>query len=92
MYATRLTTRCLRLDQSIIFKGSPSLNLTALPESITAAAIVGTASVVTLFAFLFWVPYVHAKVIKKDYTVKWYHFFHGPLLWKRQVRPFSLTA
>jgi sodium-dependent phosphate transporter len=28
-------------------------------------------------------PYVHAKVVKHDYTIRWYHFFYGPLLWRR---------
>lgn len=68
---------------AIIFKGSPSLGLKDLPGNTLAAAIVGTAAVVALLSILFWLPFVHAKVIKKDYTIRWYHFFFGPLLWKR---------
>ncbi|KAK9897722.1 sodium:inorganic phosphate symporter [Cystobasidium minutum MCA 4210] len=70
---------------SIIYKGAPTLNLSAKSPTTTALAIVLTALVVTILAYLFWVPYVYSKVIKKDYTLKWYHFFMGPLLWKRRA-------
>ncbi|KAL5639817.1 hypothetical protein ACGC1H_006405 [Rhizoctonia solani] len=72
------------LTMAIIWKGSPSLGLNELPPGEMAAAIVGTATVVALLSILFWLPYVHARVVKGDYTVRWYHFFMGPLLWKRQ--------
>jgi sodium-dependent phosphate transporter len=58
---------------SIIYKGAPTLNLAAKPATTTALGIVLTALVVTVLAYLFWVPYVYGKVIKKDYTLKWYH-------------------
>ncbi|GAA5848074.1 hypothetical protein JCM5353_004839 [Sporobolomyces roseus] len=73
------------MTMSVIFKGSPSLGLDELAPGPMAAAIVGTASVVALLAALFWVPYVHAKVVKKDYTIRWFHFFYGPALWFRQA-------
>ncbi|KAK7025997.1 hypothetical protein VNI00_015828 [Paramarasmius palmivorus] len=69
---------------SIIYKGSPQLNLDEQPSTTLAAAIVGTGAVIAALSLLFWTPFVHAKVVKKDYTVRWYHFFMGPLLWKRQ--------
>ncbi|BGP05655.1 hypothetical protein JCM10049v2_001461 [Rhodotorula toruloides] len=69
---------------SIIYKGAPSLGLKELSSSGVAAATVGTAAVVALLAVLFWVPYVHARVAKKDYTIRFYHFFLGPLLWFRK--------
>ena len=37
-------------------------------------------------------PYVHAKVVKKDYTIRWYHFFYGPLLWRRPAPEVPLDA
>lgn len=76
---------------SIIFKGSPSLGLDELPGGVMAGAIIGTAAVITLLSIIFWVPFVHAKVVKKDYTICWYHFFMGPLLWKR-VPPADATS
>ncbi|KAF9041244.1 sodium:inorganic phosphate symporter [Panaeolus papilionaceus] len=73
------------LTMAIIFKGSPSLGLKSLDSASLAAAICGTAAVVAVLSVLFWMPYVHAKVVKKDYTLRWYHFFLGPLLWRRQA-------
>jgi len=70
---------------SIIYKGAPSLGLKKMSQTKTALAIVLTALVVAILSVLFWIPYVHAKVVKKDYTVRFYHFFMGPLLWSRQA-------
>ncbi|KAK7035372.1 hypothetical protein VNI00_011903 [Paramarasmius palmivorus] len=72
---------------SIIYKGAPSLGLTKKSESTLAAAIVGTAAVVAALSLIFWAPFVYSKVVKKDYTVRWYHFFIGPLLWSRPAPP-----
>ncbi|ORY90849.1 sodium:inorganic phosphate symporter [Leucosporidium creatinivorum] len=71
------------MTMSIVYKGAPSLGLNKLSESTTAAAIVGTAAVVSALSVLFWLPYVYAKVIRKDYTIRFYHFFLGPALWWR---------
>ncbi|KAG9050284.1 Na+/Pi symporter [Tulasnella sp. UAMH 9824] len=71
------------LTMVIVYKGSPNLGLDKLSGQTTALAIVMTALVVGILAILFWVPYVHAKVVKGDYTLRWYHFFLGPLLWRR---------
>ncbi|GAA5836496.1 hypothetical protein JCM11251_007093 [Rhodosporidiobolus azoricus] len=73
------------MTMAIIYKGSPSLGLDEMPENEMAAAIVGTASVVALFSVLFWVPYVYCKVVRKDYTIRFYHFFLGPALWFRRA-------
>ncbi|CDR87273.1 probable PHO89-Na+/phosphate co-transporter [Sporisorium scitamineum] len=80
------------LTVSIIVKGSPSLDLDKLPAGTTIAAVLGTASVVALLSILFWLPYVHAKVVKGDYTLKWYHFFMGPVLWFRPAPGDAITA
>jgi sodium-dependent phosphate transporter len=53
---------------SSVYKGAPSLKLNELSASSTAAAIVGSAAVVALLAIIFWLPFVHAKVVKKDYS------------------------
>lgn len=73
------------LTMSIIFKGAPSLNLDEMSEAKTAAAIVITSAVVAILSVIFWLPYVYAKSVKHDYTVRWYHFFMGPLLWSRKA-------
>lgn len=68
---------------SIVYKGSPNLGLNKKPGWYVASVTMGTGAGVALLAGLFFVPYVHAKVIKKDYTLKWWQFVQGPLLFKR---------
>ncbi|BGP53560.1 hypothetical protein JCM8202v2_001119 [Rhodotorula sphaerocarpa] len=72
------------MSLSIIYKGAPSLGLKKLSNASVAAAVVGTGAVVALLSALFWVPYVYCKVARKDYTLRFYHFFLGPMLWYRQ--------
>ncbi|GAA6003422.1 hypothetical protein JCM10207_000327 [Rhodosporidiobolus poonsookiae] len=73
------------MTMAIIYKGSPSLGLSDMSESAMAAAVVGTAAVVALVSVLWWVPYVYCKVVRKDYTIRFYHFFLGPALWFRRA-------
>ncbi|KIY62110.1 sodium:inorganic phosphate symporter [Cylindrobasidium torrendii FP15055 ss-10] len=73
------------LTMVIIYKGSPTLNLDELPSSVMAGAIVGTGAVVGLLSIVFWLPYVYCKTVRNDYTIRFYHFFLGPLLWWRQA-------
>lgn len=68
---------------SIVYKGSPNLGLNKKPGWYVASVTMGTGAGVALLAGLFFVPYVHAKVIKKDYTLKWWQFVQGPLLFRR---------
>lgn len=71
------------LTMSIVYKGAPSLNLDKLSTTTVALAIVLTSLVAAILSIVFWLPYVHAKVVKKDYTLRWWHIVMGPLLWKR---------
>ncbi|KDN36641.1 putative PHO89-Na+/phosphate co-transporter [Tilletiaria anomala UBC 951] len=80
------------LTTAIIVKGSPSLNLSELPTGTTIGAIFGTASVVSLLSILFWLPWVHCQVVRGDYTIRWYHIFLGPLLWRRQPPADAFTS
>ncbi|KAG9128571.1 Na+/Pi symporter [Ceratobasidium sp. 392] len=80
------------LTMAILWKGSPSLGLAEMEPGPLTAAILGTASVVTLLAILFWLPFVRARVVKGDYTIRWYHFFLGPLLWNREPPADAITA
>ncbi|KAK5053816.1 hypothetical protein LTR84_001778 [Exophiala bonariae] len=68
---------------SIVYKGSPKLGLNNKPGWYIASVSLGTGFGLFLLAALFFVPYVHGKVVKKDYTLKLYHVFLGPLLFKR---------
>lgn len=68
---------------SIVYKGSPNLGLNKKPGWYVASVTMGTGAGVALLSALFFVPYVHTKVIKKDYTLKWWQFVQGPLLFMR---------
>ncbi|KAF6810836.1 sodium phosphate [Colletotrichum sojae] len=72
---------------SIVYKGSPNLGLNKKPSWYIAAVTMGTGGGLALVAAIFFVPFVHAKVVKKDYTLKWWHFIQGPLLFKRPAPP-----
>ncbi|BEJ17196.1 hypothetical protein CspHIS471_0605970 [Cutaneotrichosporon sp. HIS471] len=73
------------LTMSIVYKGSPGLKLDKLSGATQAIAICMTAFVVALLSIVFWLPYVYAKVIRKDWSLRWWHMALGPLLWKRPV-------
>ncbi|EED17115.1 sodium/phosphate symporter, putative [Talaromyces stipitatus ATCC 10500] len=68
---------------SIVYKGSPNLHLNKKPGWYIAAVTVGTGAGVCLLSAIFFLPFLHAKVIKKDPSVKWWMFIYGPLLFKR---------
>ncbi|KAI0392526.1 phosphate transporter [Xylariaceae sp. FL0594] len=72
---------CLTL--SIVYKGSPSLGLTKKPSYWLAGVILGSGAALGLLSAIFFLPYVHTVVIKKDQTLKWWEFIKGPLLFKR---------
>jgi sodium-dependent phosphate transporter len=68
---------------SIVYKGSPRLGLTSKPGYWIAGVSVGSGMALAVLAAIFFVPYVHARVIKKDYTLKWWHVLMGPALFAR---------
>ncbi|PTB35533.1 uncharacterized protein TrAFT101_009426 [Trichoderma asperellum] len=68
---------------SIVYKGSPNLGLGKKPAWYIAAVTMGTGGGVCLLSALFFVPFARAKILKKDYTIKWWMFILGPLLWNR---------
>jgi sodium-dependent phosphate transporter len=70
---------------SIVYKGSPKLGLNKKPAWFIASVCLGTGGGLAILAAIFFVPYVHAKVIKKDASVRWYMIPYGPLLMKRPV-------
>lgn len=69
----------------IMFKGAPNLGLKDFEGASLAAAVVGTAAVIAALSILFWLPYIYCRVVRKDYTLRFYHFFLGPLLWWRKA-------
>ncbi|GAD93486.1 sodium/phosphate symporter [Paecilomyces variotii No. 5] len=72
---------------SIVYKGSPNLGLSKKPSWYIAAVTMGTGGGLCVLSAIFFVPYVYSKVIKKDYTVKWWMVIYGPLLFSRPAPP-----
>ncbi|KAF9738577.1 hypothetical protein PMIN02_005896 [Paraphaeosphaeria minitans] len=68
---------------SIVYKGSPNLGLDKKEPWYIASVTLGVGFGVFVLSGLFFLPYVHAKVIKKDYTLKFWDVLQGPLLFKR---------
>lgn len=68
---------------SIVYKGSPNLGLKDKEPWYIAAVTMGTGGGVCILSAIFFVPWTHAQVIKRDASIRWYHVFLGPLLWSR---------
>ncbi|KAG5985995.1 hypothetical protein E4U54_005680 [Claviceps lovelessii] len=77
---------------SVVYKGSPRLGLDKKPAWYIAAVTLGVGFGVFVLSALFFVPYVHAKVMKKDYTVTLKDVLLGPLLFKRQAPEDAVNA
>lgn len=77
---------------SIVYKGSPNLGLGKKPAWYIAAVTMGTGGGVALLSAIFFVPFARAKILKKDYTIKWWMFILGPLLWNRPAPADAETA
>ncbi|KAI8947381.1 putative sodium/phosphate symporter [Xylaria longipes] len=71
------------LTLSIVYKGSPSLGLSKEPSYWLAGVILGSGAAVGLLSAIFFLPYVHTVIIKKDHSLQWWEFIKGPLLFKR---------
>jgi sodium-dependent phosphate transporter len=77
---------------SIVYKGSPRLGLTEKPAWYIAAVTLGVGFGLFVLSAIFFVPFVHAVVIKKDYTLRWWDAVQGPLLFKRPSPPDAENA
>ena len=72
---------------SIVYKGSPKLGLASKPAWYIASVSLGVGVGLFILSFIFFVPYLYAKVVNKDGSVKWYHVPMGPLLLRRPPPP-----
>ena len=68
---------------SIVYKGSPNLGLMERPAWFIAAVTMGTGVGLALLSALFFVPWLHAKIIKKDNEIRWFHLLQGISLLRR---------
>ncbi|CVL06969.1 hypothetical protein FPRO06_12165 [Fusarium proliferatum] len=77
---------------SIVYKGSPRLGLAEKPAWYIASVTLGVGFGLFFLSAIFFVPFVHAVVIKKDYTLRWWDAVQGPLLFKRPAPPDAENA
>ncbi|KAI9680627.1 MAG: hypothetical protein M1817_004067 [Caeruleum heppii] len=75
------------LTMLIVWKGAPSLDLDDWTAGQICGCIFGVAGGVALICVLFFLPYLHRKVMMEDWTLKWWHIFYGPLLTRRGPVP-----
>lgn len=68
---------------SIVYKGSPKLKLDSRPPSFIAGVSLGTGFGLCLLSAIFFVPWLHAKIVKRDQSLKAWEVIKGPLLWSR---------
>lgn len=69
---------------SVVYKGSPRLGLNKKPAWYVAAVTMGCGCGVALLSGIFFVPFLYARVLKRDYTVRWFDVVQGPALLSRQ--------
>lgn len=67
-------------------EGCSNLKLDNLSDGQVLGAIFGGAGGAILLYAIFWYPYLY-KLVLEDWTLKTYHVFLGPLLWKRGEVP-----
>ncbi|KAL8765212.1 MAG: hypothetical protein Q9209_007645 [Squamulea sp. 1 TL-2023] len=68
---------------SVVYKGSPRLGLAKKPDWYIASVTMGVGCGLAVLSAIFFVPWLYAKVIKKDYTVKGWMVILGPSLLSR---------
>ena len=69
---------------SVVYKGSPRLGLNKKPSWYVASVTMGCGIGVAILSAIFFVPFLIARVLRKDYTVKWWMVLMGPALLSRQ--------
>lgn len=72
------------LTMLICWKGIQGVDL---PPREVLIAIFTTASGVVILQGLFLMPFLWTRIIKEDWTLKWYHIFQGPMLLWRSIPP-----
>jgi solute carrier family 20 (sodium-dependent phosphate transporter) len=83
-----ITSVCARLQQMmVVWGGAPSLHLNALSAGAIIGAILGVMTVTALITLLFFYPFLHRRLVLEDWTLRWYHLFLGPALWRRGPVP-----
>lgn len=78
------------LQESIglITRGAPGLGLDNLSNGAIIGSVLGVAGVTAIICVVFLLPYFHRRLVKEDWTIRFYHVFWGPaLLFRGPVPP-----
>jgi len=76
------------LTMLIVWKGAPTIKADKLNTAKTLGSILGVAFGLAFFCTVFFLPWLHRKLVKEDLTIRWYHIFLGPaLLFRGEVPP-----
>lgn len=68
------------------------MNLSGWGTGKIVGTIFGVAFGVMAITIIFFLPYVYRKLVKDDWSLKWYHIFMGPLLLRRPVPETNETS
>src|SRR5579862_6012564 len=73
---------------SLTYRGAPALGLDKLSDGAIAGSVLGVAGVTAIVCIVFLLPYFHRRLVKEDWTIRFYHVFWGPaLLFRGPVPP-----
>lgn len=75
------------LTMVIVWGGAPNLRLDKWNTAQTFGCILGVSFGVIAVCLFFFIPYLHRLLVKEDWTLRWYHIFLGPLLYRRGPVP-----
>lgn len=75
------------LTMVVVWKGAPSLNVDDWSTGQVLGCILGVGTGVALLSALLLVPYLHRKLVDEDWTLKWWEWVYGPLLYRRGPVP-----
>ncbi|KAK0388009.1 hypothetical protein NLU13_4253 [Sarocladium strictum] len=72
------------LTMLVVWKGVHTADLS---DQVVLIIIFVTATVFTALHSFFVLPYLWVRIIREDWTLKWYHLCWGPFLFKRPLPP-----
>lgn len=64
----------------LTYRGAPALGLDKLSNGAIVGSVLGVAGVTMILCIVFLLPYFHRRLVKEDWTIRFYHVFWGPVL------------
>lgn len=68
---------------SVVYKGTPNLGLEDKPAWYIATVTMSCGGGVAILSAIFFLPFLHVRIMLKDHSVKWWMIIMGPLLLSR---------